>query len=158
LIWKGLKQVLRRRRRKVKFKIVMKILVRLNLLLICVIALYSCSERRAMDGDWDDCIKLSVKTVEFSPLADSVTVTTGGSWWWITDVAVNGNDFYGFTDVDLTADSYVIKQDCFIVERRDKNTLVIKVEANPLNEQRVISVGLEAGDYFDRVIITQRAK
>lgn len=135
----------------------MKIFFRINLVLACVLALYSCSERRALDGDWDDCIHLSVKSVEFSSLADSVTITTGGSWWWITDVTVNDNNFFGFTDVNPEADSYVIKQDCFIVERRNKNTLVIKVEANPLNEQRIISVGLEAGDYFDRVIITQRA-
>ena len=60
--------------------------------------------------------------------------------------------------VDLQADNYIIKQDCFVVERRDKNTLFIKAEANPNNVKRIISVGLEAGDYFDRVTVTQKAK
>lgn len=41
------------------------------------------------------------------------------------------------------------------MERRDKNTLFVKVNENPLQVQRVIIVELEAGDYFDSVTITQ---
>ena len=33
----------------------------------------------------------------------------------------------------------------------------IKVEANPNNVKRIITVGLEAGDYFDRVTVTQKS-
>jgi hypothetical protein len=42
------------------------------------------------------------------------------------------------------------------VERRDKTKLFIKVDENPANVQRLITVGLEAGDYFDKVTITQK--
>jgi hypothetical protein len=87
-----------------------------------------------------------------------VTIKTGGSGWWVSDVSVNSDWFYGFKDINLEADSYTIQQDCFVVERRDKNTLFIKVDENPLNVQRIITVGLEAGDYFDRVTITQKPK
>ncbi len=45
-----------------------------------------------------------------------------------------------------------------IFERRDKHTLFIKVEENPLNAKRIITVGLEAGDYPDMVTITQKPK
>ena len=57
----------------------------------------------------------------------------------------------------MLADKYSIKKDCFLVERRDKNTLFVRVDANPLNVIRTITIGFEAGDYFDRVTITQKA-
>lgn len=47
----------------------------LNLVIIFVIAFFSCSkiiERRL--GDWDDNIHLSVKLAEFSASGDSVTI------------------------------------------------------------------------------------
>jgi len=136
----------------------MKRFLTFSLLVAFMITLLSCSELRK-EGDWDDNIKLSTKAVVFSALSDSVKITTVGSWWWISDVSVNSDWFYGFnSDVNLEADSYIIKKDCFVVERRDKHTLFIKVEENPLNIQRIITVGLEAGDYFDRVTITQKPR
>lgn len=134
----------------------MKRVLHFTLLIAFIITLLSCSDKK--DGDWDDNIKLSARAVEISASSDSVKITTGGSWWWITDVSVNGTWFYGFKDVDIQANSYIIKQDCFVVERRDQHTLFIKVEENPLNIQRIITVGLEAGDYFDRVTITQKPR
>ena len=134
----------------------MKRILRFTLLIISCITIYSCSEEKI--GDWDDNIKLSTKAVEFSALSDSVKITTGGSRWRVSDISVNSAWFYGFKNVNLEADSYIIQQDCFVVERRDKNTLYIKVDANPLSVQRIITVGLQAGDYFDRVKITQKPK
>ncbi|MBP8945629.1 MAG: BACON domain-containing protein [Paludibacteraceae bacterium] len=134
----------------------MKRILSITLLIVSFITIYSCSEKKV--GDWDDNIKLSTKAVEFSALSDSVTIKIGGSGWWVSDVSVNSDWFYGFKDINLEADSYTIQQDCFVVERRDKNTLFIKVDENPLNVQRIITVGLEAGDYFDRVTITQKPK
>jgi hypothetical protein len=109
------------------------------------------------DGNWKDNIKLSVKTVEFQAQADSVIITSKGDWWWICGISVNDNHFYGF-GIYPDSDNYTIKQDCFIVERRDKHTLFIRLDENPLNVSRIVTVELEAGDYFDRVTITQKAK
>lgn len=134
----------------------MKQILSITLMIVSFITIYSCSEKEL--GDWDDNIKLSTKAVEFSSLSDSVTIKTGGSKWWVSDVSVNSDWFYGFKDINLEADSYTIQQDCFVVERRDKNTLFIKVDENPLKVQRVITVGLQAGDYFDRVTITQKPR
>ena len=125
------------------------------LLIILIVALYSCSKPK---GDWPDNIVLSTKTVEFSASGDSITIKTVGNWWWVSDISVDTTWYYRFTDIDLQADSYTIKQDCFDVQHRDKNTLFIKVAANPNNVKRIITVGLEAGDYFDRVTITQKPK
>ena len=123
-------------------------------IIIFAVTLFSCSR---IVGIWDDCIHLSTKTVEFKATGDSVTIKTEGSWWWITGISVDGKGYGGFVGVDLHADNYKIKQDCFVVERHDKNTLFIKVEANPNNVKRIITVGLEAGDYFDKVTITQKS-
>ena len=125
------------------------------LLIILIVALYSCSKPK---GLWDDNIHLSTKTAEFSASGDSITIKTVGNWWWVSDISVDTTWYYRFTDIDLQADSYTIKQDCFDVQHRDKNTLFIKVTANHNNVKRIITVGLEAGDYFDRVTITQKPK
>jgi hypothetical protein len=133
-------------------RVFINVLIVLNIIIITS----SCTRIRK-DGDWDDNIKLSVRTDEFTAVADSVIITTKGSWWWISDITVNDNHFYGF-GINPESESYIIKQDCFIVERRDKNTLFIRLDENPLDVSRIVTVGLEAGDYFDRVTITQKAK
>lgn len=136
----------------------MKRNLNVNLVIILAITLFSCSKiSQRKDGDWDDNIRLSTKTVEFNAASDSVIIKTGGSRWWVSDISVDSKSYFGFLGVDLEADNYKIIQDCFVVERRDKNTLFIKVEANPSNVKRIISIGLEAGDYFDRVTVTQKS-
>ncbi len=123
-----------------------------------VILIYSCTDEVSNLGDWDDCIKLSTKNVELSSGKDSVIIKTGGTGWWITHVCVNNNCFYNFENLSLTADKFLVELDCFVIERRDKNTLFIKLEENPLNVQRIVAIGLEAGDYFDGITITQKPK
>lgn len=125
---------------------------------IIISVLNSCSDKQDLIGKWNDNIKLSTKAVEFDANSDSVIITTQGDWWWITDVTVDNETFSAFEGVNMESYNYSIKQDCFIVERRDKNTLFIKVDENLLSTPRIITVGLEAGDYFDRVTITQASK
>jgi hypothetical protein len=71
---------------------------------------------------------------------------------------VDSTWYCDFIGIDIQSDRYKIKQSCFEVERRDKNTLFIKVDENPNSAKRIVTVGLEAGDYFDRVTITQKQK
>jgi len=133
-----------------------KILVHLLAIILISVFNFSCDDQ--LIGKWDDNIHLSTKNVEFKATTDSVTITTGGSSWWITYICVEGDYFHDFRNIDLETDSYTIQYDSITVERRDKNTLFIKIKENPNNVQRNISIGLEAGDYFDRVYITQKAK
>ena len=106
-------------------------------------------------GNWDDIIKLSKKEIVFESHADSVIITTKGSCWWIADISIDGVEFFDFRGIDLEADSYSITHECVMFEKQDPNTIFIKVDANPLNKDRLIIIGLEAGDYFDRIRITQ---
>jgi len=125
---------------------------------IVVITLSSCKKIIEPVGQWSDNIKLSTRTANFNASGDSVIFKTGGSWWWVSDVSVDTTWYYGFAEVNVTANFYSVKRACFVVEHRDNNTLFVKVDANPFNKNRIITVGLEAGDYFDRVTITQKSK
>lgn len=109
-------------------------------------------------GRWSDNIKLSAKSAEFSAEGDSVIITTEGVHWWLSEIRVDSKNFYGFEGTDVHADCYTVKQDCFTFERRDRSTLFIKLDANPLSVKRIVIVELESGDYFDRVTITQNPK
>jgi len=129
------------------------------ILLLGVLLMSSCSDKKNIDGKWSDIIKLSVKKVDFSAKADSVIITTKGDWWWIDEILF-GDTIYSYNgrnDINLESDSYTIKEDCFVVERRDKNTLFVKLNENDTGEKRVMTIGIEAGDYFDGVTINQAA-
>ncbi len=123
-----------------------------------IFILFSCSEKETPIGKWDDIIELSTKNITFDASEDSVTINTKGDWWWVTNISVNNKIFNVPDDINVETYNYSIQLDCFLVERRDKNTLFIKVDENPLNIQRIIWVGLEAGNYFDGVSITQLPK
>jgi len=131
-----------------------KIAAFIIMFLVSAMLLTSCIIR---EGAWKDNIKLSDRSVEFSAQADSVIITTKGEWWWVCSISVDSNFFSGFT-INPDSENYKIEQDCFVVERRDKHTLFIRLDENPVNAVRIVRVGLEAGDYFDTVTITQKAK
>jgi len=118
---------------------------------------FSC-ETEEPDGRWGDIIKLSAKKVDFKATSDSVVITTKGNWWWIDDITLN-NQSTGKNCLTASDSTYFLIQDsCFVVERRDKNTLFIKMDENPGRIKRILEVYLEAGDYFDHIQITQSAK
>ena len=138
---------------------IMKNLLRFISMIVFAVAICSCHKGHdRLDGDWDDIIQLSTHTVDFNAAGDSVTIKTGGSWWWITGICVDSTCYNRFSGVNVLADEYIIRQNCFDVERRGKNTLFVKVDANPLNVKRIIVVGFEAGDYFDGLKIIQKPK
>jgi len=109
-------------------------------------------------GRWSDNIKLSTKSGTFNSSEDSIIVTTNGDWWWLTDVAVDAMKYNNFVGVDVFADSYLVKLDCFIFERRDKNTIFIKLDPNLTGVKRTVIFYLQAGDYFDRITIIQNSE
>jgi len=133
----------------------MKRILQLSLCFISVFIFLSCI---IYQNKWKDNIHLSVRSADFNSSGDSVIIKTGGSSWWISHISVDSVCYSNFPGVDLLSDKYLIKQDCFIIERRDKNTLFVEVEANPLPVKRIIIVGFEAGDYFDRVTVTQKSQ
>ena len=109
-------------------------------------------------GKWDDNIKLSAKNAIFKASGDSITIKTGGSWWWINNIMLNNNPVWYIRPETADSNYYTVNLDSVIIKRQDAKTLFIKANKNNLKTQRVISVNLEAGDYFDYVTITQKGQ
>ena len=133
---------------------------RLIIIFLSFVLISSCSDKEDPIGKWDDNIKLSTKIVEFGFSADSVLITTGGDWWWIDQISLDdiSYSYYNNEDINLESDSYTILEDSFVVERRDKNSLFIELNENVTENERVMTIVLEAGNYFDYVYINQSAK
>jgi hypothetical protein len=133
---------------------------KLVVILLSIIVFYSCSDREDPIGKWDDNIKLSTKNVVFSANADSVFITAEGDWWWIDCISFN-DSCYCYSqreDINLELESYIIKEEFFVVERRNKNTLFVKMDENLTGTERLMSIVLQAGNYFDYVQIKQLAE
>jgi hypothetical protein len=109
-------------------------------------------------GSWPDNIKLSVKSAAFSPDGDSLTVTTKGGSWWLTNIKADNIYYDKFDGIDVLSDSYTIKQDYINFERRDRKTIFIRLDPNATMNVRTVIFELEDGDYFDRITITQNGR
>jgi len=127
------------------------------ILIASILILTSCSDKEDPIGKWDDNINLSTKSVDFEKKTDSVTITTEGNWWWIDAITFEDSTYcyYGREDINLESDSYSIIEEQFLVERRDKNTLFVKINENNTGEERIMNITFEAGNYFDYVKINQ---
>ena len=124
------------------------------LFLAATLTICSCDEPI---GKWDDNIKLSQKNVELKGTEDSVIITTKGDSWWLNSILFDGSWF--FCDaIGSNGLSYKIQEDDFIIEKRDKNTLFIKLSENETEAVRTMTITLQAGNYFDYINIKQSAK
>jgi hypothetical protein len=133
-------------------------------LIAALIIICSCSDEKGVDeqmvdGDWDDNIKLSTKDVDLASHTDSVIITTEGDYWLIGYVCFEDSiyDYYHQESINLEAESYVITENDFLIERQDKNTLFVKINENTSGNKRVLNITISSGDYFDNVFINQAA-
>jgi hypothetical protein len=136
-----------------------KTMSKASLFILTVFILASCTKEEKPIGIWDDIIQLSTKSAEFSANKDSVIITTGGDWWWINDISFEDSiySYYNRKDVNMQSESYSINEEYFRIERRNKNTLFIEIDKNDTGKERLMSITLEAGDYFDYVKVKQKA-
>ncbi len=126
-------------------------------LLLILISNYSCSKLDKPDGLWDDNIKLSQKDVQFTADIDSIVITTEGEWWWIHEILMNGSSYIDFSTTDTTSKNFIFAETEFRIVRKNATEIHIEMTKNQTGAERVLFIGLEAGDYFDRIIITQSA-
>jgi len=111
----------------------------------------SCSKK---DGDWDDIIELSQKEVRFNSTADSITITTKGDSWWISDIRLNDEQII-FESQKTIQPIFEIIETEFVISRRGGTELKIKIAENPTVDQRELIIGLQAGNYFDNIKVIQ---
>ena len=133
----------------------MQKIIAIGLSSILLLSLFSCEEP---DGKWDDNIKLSEKEVSLSAEPNTVVITTGGTGWWIDGIGLDDNWNYDFSDIDTTKDNFMIEEDEFIIERKNTNEIHISMTENQSSFERVLTIGLQAGNYFDSIKIIQSSR
>lgn len=117
---------------------------------------FSCSDSK--DGDWDDNIEISQKEFQFDSLENIANITTGGDSWWISEVFFSDGQNFDLNNIDTSADSFSISESEFILERKNGKEISITLFENTTGAERTFTVGLQAGNYFDGIIITQSAE
>ncbi len=124
------------------------------ILLILTAFAFSCSDSK--EGDWDDNIELSQKEVQFTNSENSIVITTRQDGWWINDVTLNGTAV--FVKTENPNGEFLLDEDEFMIERRSSKELYIEMAANTTGAERVLKIGLQNGNYFDGISITQPAE
>ena len=113
------------------------------------------SENDEIIGKWDDNIKLSQKTATLNSNENSITITTESTFWWLNGISLNDKNIELTDDVRLSK-NFVITNSDFQVERKeDGKKIIITVNQNNTNSERILVVGMQNGDYFDGVRIIQ---
>lgn len=124
-------------------------------LLLILLSSIACSNETLI-GKWEDIIKLSQKKVFFDANENTITITTEGEWWWINAISLN-NTYIDFSEIDTTLDNYSIVKPEFTFERIDATIIKIKMSENLAETERILRISIEAGDYFDGIVVTQSA-
>ena len=127
----------------------MKKIITFTVLFLIVL---SCSDSK--DGDWDDNIKLSQKEVQLSSGQNNVEISTEGTGWWIGEVSMDG-ELFDLNGIDTTKENFTIEETEFSIERKNSTEIYISMQQNRTESARVLIIGLQAGNYFDGIKITQ---
>src|SRR5690625_1891038 len=114
---------------------------------------FSCNKEQPA-GKWKDNIKLSQKKIEFDSSANTATVTTKFSGWWLNNIGFNGK-MIDISYVKRTAKNFVIQKPEFKVERKDGKKIIISMSRNKSGSDRILTIGLQDGDYFDGIKVIQ---
>jgi hypothetical protein len=120
--------------------------------ILVLVTFYSCKEK----GDWSDNIHLSGKKFTFNADGDSVLITTKGKGWWLTFAELDST--YTHIPPNAAFCDYQFTDSSFQIIRKSCDTLIVKMNENNTSASRVLVVGLEDGDYFDGVQITQSSR
>ncbi|WP_316847495.1 hypothetical protein [Pedobacter psychrodurus] len=124
--------------------------------LSCVVVFFlitSCKKNPEI-GKWSDNIKLSQKKVNFNANVNSIVVTTESTGWWLGGISYNKANV-DLTNINKTDQGFVVTHADFRVERKDGNKILITMNQNTTHADRLLTIGLQNGDYFDGVEITQ---
>lgn len=130
-----------------------KLLTLISALLVTV----SLGCKKPLIGQWSDIIQLSGKEFNFNPNGDSVLITAKGKWWGINSVTLDTSIINVYSSTTDACNFIYIDNNIKIVSK-SCDTLVIKMNANNINTDRTLNIGLWAGDYNDEIKIIQRKK
>ncbi len=119
-------------------------------------------EPKILDGIWDDNIKLSTKEVTLNSKGEPATIKAEGRHWWITDIMVDGEMLYSMDgntdDMEKLAETGNFTAQCgWLTVKVENWEITVTATPNDNGSERTFSIGLECGDYFDRIKGKQEA-
>ncbi|WP_348811567.1 hypothetical protein [Flavobacterium maritimum] len=135
----------------------MKKIIIYGFLAIIGIFMLSCTKSADEDiiGKWDDNIKLSQKTATLSSNLNSITITTESIYWWLDGISLDNNKI-DLSNIDRHSKNFVITNSDFQVERKeDGKKIIITLNQNNTNSERILVISMQNGDYYDGVKIIQ---
>jgi hypothetical protein len=118
--------------------------------ILAAIAFIACTKK----GKWSDIIQLSQKEFNFKSTGDSTLITAKGKWWGIAGVSLDTNMINVYSSTTDACNFAYIDSNIKIVSK-SCNTLFIKMNANSNLANRILKIGLWAGDYYDGIKIVQ---
>ena len=124
------------------------------LISVMILLLVSCKKEKPI-GKWKDNIKLSQKAATLNANLNSITINTESTSWWLNNIMLNKVDV-DLSTVKKTDKNFVVNHADFKVERINGNTIVITMNRNTTGFDRLLTIGLQNGNYFDGIAITQQ--
>jgi hypothetical protein len=124
------------------------------LISVMILLIISCKKDQLI-GNWKDNIKLSQKAVTLNANLNSITINTESTSWWLNNIMLNKVDV-DLSTVKKTDKNFVVNSADFKVERINGNTIVITMNRNTTGFDRLLTIGLQNGNYFDGIEITQQ--
>lgn len=121
-------------------------------LYLCTLIVFSCT--KSLDGDWEDNINVSQKEVHNSAVENNIEITTKGKGWWINGIWLDKIQL-DLNGIDTTKENFIIEKNEFSIERKSSTEIYITMRANPADSIRILGIGLQSGNYFDGITITQ---
>ena len=119
---------------------------------VAILFIISC--KKTEQGKWSDNIKLSQKKVSFNSNINSIVVTTESTGWWLGGITYDKKNI-DLTNIKRLDQNFTVTEADFQVERKDGNKIIITMNQNTTKSDRLLTIGLQYGDYFDGVEITQ---
>lgn len=83
-----------------------------------------------------------------------IQISTEGESWWVNELSLNGK-LLNIDGIDTTKENFIIEETNFSVERKNAKEIHISLKENQTELKRVLLVGLQAGNYFETIRITQ---
>jgi hypothetical protein len=126
------------------------------LLFLGITFLISCTNNtdNQIVGKWADNIVLSQKSAALNSAMNSITITTKYNGWWLDGIGLD-NKNTDLTGINRFSQNFIVTNSDFQVERKNGNTIIITMNQNTTNSERILYVSLQGGDYFDGIKVIQ---
>ncbi|MDX6181712.1 hypothetical protein SGQ44_05770 [Flavobacterium sp. Fl-77] len=111
---------------------------------------------RNEDGKADDDIKLSKKDIIMESSQSSYTVETRSTDYWLNEIFLDGKATDLSTINNLGKNWIVVHPEYQVERKEDGKKIVITMNKNNSNADRILMITLQHGNYFDGIRVTQK--